>query len=344
MIRTTAFIRGAVAATAMAVMSTAASAETVIRLSHTQPEKMDQGSHATATVFKEYVEAASGGDLKVRILSANAAGDERQQIEKVRNGINQMTMNSEITQPSFFEPAKVFGIPYLFASDAIAWRVLDGEFGDRYADAFREATGVRILGHINAGYRSFFNGERPVKVPADLKGLKIRTGQNRVHIAMVEALGASPTPISWPEVYTSLQQGVVDGMENPPSLFYAMKFYEHQDYLVVDKHLFSIHSLMINDAFYQGLSDDQKAVIQEGARLGLEVGRAMTYLAERAAFEKLEKEGIEIYYPTPAEYRKFVELGRPPAEQLVREDVGDEWVDALLAAIEQAENEIRAVD
>lgn len=332
----------AVFAAAISTLPASVQAQTVIRLSHTQPENMDQGSHATATIFKEFVESASGGEIEVRILGANAAGDERQQIEKVRNGINQMTLNSEITQPSFFEPAKIFGIPYLFSSNAIAWEVLDGDFGKKYAEEFRKATGIRILGHINAGYRSFFNGEREVKVPADLEGLKIRTGQNRVHIAMVEALGANPTPIAWPEVYTALQQGVVDGMENPPGLFFAMKFYEHQKFLVVDKHLFSIHTLMINEAFYEGLTDAQKEIIQEGARLGLEVGRAITLLAERNAFDGLSAEGIEIHYPTPEEYSQFAELGRPAAEKIVREDVGDEWVDGLLSAIKGAEQSVRS--
>ena len=332
----------AVFAATVAMLPAAAQAETVIRLSHTQPENMGQGSHATATIFKEFVESASGGEIEVRILGANAAGDERQQIEKVRSGINQMSLNSEITQPSFFEPAKIFGIPYLFSSNAVAWEVLDGSFGKKYAEEFRKATGIRILGHINAGYRSFFNGKREVRVPADLEGLKIRTGQNRVHIAMVEALGANPTPIAWPEVYTSLQQGVVDGMENPPGLFYAMKFYEHQKYLVVDKHLFSIHTLMINDAFYESLSDGQKAIIQEGARLGLEVGRAITLLAERDAFGKLSEKGIEVVYPTPEEYGQFADLGRPAAEKLVREDIGDEWVDEMLMSIQAAEQSVRA--
>lgn len=335
-------VRSAALALALACVSATASADTVIRFSHTQPEKMSQGSHAVATIFKEFVEAGSGGEIKVRIIGANAAGDERQQIEKLRNGINQMSSNSEITQPSFFEPAKILGIPFLFSSDAIAWRVLDGEFGKKYAEAFRAETGIRILGHINAGFRSFFNGVREVRTPADLKGLKIRTGQNPVHIEMVRALGASPTPIAWPEVYTSLQQGVVDGMENPPGLFYAMKFYEHQKYLTMDKHLFSVHTLFINDAFYQGLSPEHQKLVNEAAAIAINVGRVTTLLAERAAFDQLKKENIEIYFPTPEEYAQFRDLGRPAAEKLVRKQVGDEWVDALIEAIRIAEKEVRS--
>jgi len=329
-------------ALALAFASFSAAAQTVIRFSHTQPETMTSGSHAMAVVFKDIVESGSGGKIVVRIQGANAAGDERQQIEKVRNGINQMSANSEITQPSFFEPAKVLGIPFLFSSDAIAWKVLDGEFGQKYAEGFRMKVGVRILGHINAGYRSIFNSKREINTPADLKGLKIRVGENPIHIEMMKALGASPTPIAWPEVYTSLQQGVVDGMENPPSLFYAMKFYEHQKYLTLDKHLFSVHTLFINDAFYNGLPADHKVLITEAARVAIAVGRSTTYLAEKASLDQLREKGIKIHIPTAGEYAKFKSAGRPSAEKLVRDQIGDEWVDLIGKNIDKEEASLRA--
>lgn len=315
-------------------------ADVVLRLSHTTQESMAQGSHAWATIFKEMVEGGSNGAIEVRILGANAAGAEREQIEKAQAGINQMTINSEILMPSFFPEARVLGIPFLFRSNAVAWNVLDGEFGTEFNNAWQDATGLRVLGVLNAGFRSFFNNTREVKVPADLAGLKIRTGENDAHIAMVRALGGSPVPIAWSEVYTSLQQGVVDGMENPPGLAYAMKFHEHQKFLTLDRHLFSIHAAMINESVFQSLTPEQQTLVKEAARTATTVARGVVILDERKALEDLKGAGVAIYDPSPEEYAQFRDLGRPQVEQMVRKDIGDEWVDKLLNNIAVAEEAV----
>lgn len=336
-------LRGTAAAAilaASAAIGPAAAADVVLRISHTTSETMDQGSQAWAVIFKEMVETGSDGAIEVRILGANAAGAEREQLEKAQAGINQMTINSEILMPSFFPPARILGIPFLFRSDAVAWEVFDGPFGDEFKQGWRDSTGLRILGIFNAGFRSFLNSTKPVHSPADLEGLKIRTGENAAHIAMVRALGGSPVPISWSEVYTSLQQGVVDGMENPPGLAYSMRFHEHLNYLTLDRHLFSVHVAMINEATYEALSDEQKDLVLEAARTATTVARATVLLDERRALGDLEEAGIEIYAPTSEEYAEFRDLGRPPVEKMVREDLGDEWVDKLLKAIDSAEQSV----
>ena len=326
--------------TAGLMMFGVAQAQTVIRISHGMPEVLESGQHAWAVIFKEAVESGSGGKLEVRILGNNAAGNERQQLERVQNGINQMALVSEITQPFFFKPALVFGMPFLFSSSEVAWEVLDGPFGQRYNEAFFKATGVRIVGHIESGFRSLFNSKHPVKSPEDLKGMKIRTGENAVHMAMIRALGANPTPISWTEVYTALQQKVVDGMENPPGLFFAMKFYEQQKFLTLNRHLYSIHTAMINERFFQGLPADLRGLVLSSAHLATTIGRSQAYLLERSAVDKLRKQGIEVYTPTPQEFDRFRQLGRPPAEQLVRKEIGNEWVDAAVQAVDQAEKKL----
>lgn len=317
-------------------------AEFVIRFSHGMPEVMDSDQHAYAVVFKDIVESESKGRIEVRILGNNAAGAEREQLEKVQNGINQMCNVSEGTQHLFFKPAQVLSMPFLFSNSAVAWEVMDGEFGTKYDAAFLKATGVRVLGHSESGFRSLFNSKQVVRSPADLAGLKIRTMENPVHMAMMKGLGANPTPIPWTEVYTSLAQKVVDGMENPPGLFFLMKFYEHQKYLTVDRHLFSFHTTMINEAFFRSLPTEFQDLVVRAARVALTVGRAASVLKESAALDELKKKGMEIYYPTPVEYAKFRDAGRPPAEKFVRQQIGDEWVDDMLKAIEKAEVKLAA--
>lgn len=332
----------AIAVVILSFAQTAKAADYVIRLSHGMPETMDADEHSWAVIFKESLEAKTGSRVEVRILGNNSAGSERQQLEKVQNSINQMTLVSEITQPFFFKPALVLGIPFLFPSSEVAWAVMDGPFGQRYNEEFLKATGVHILNHIESGFRSIFNATKPIHSPADLAGLKIRTGENDMHMAMVKAFGANPTPISWPEVYTSLQQHVVDGMENPPGLFYTMKFFEQQKYLTLDKHLYSLHTAMINEAFFQKLPDDIKKAVLESADLAKTIGRSQGYLLERGALAKLKEKGIQIYTPTAAEEKQFHDLGQPPALTLVRKQLGDEWVDAALNAVKTTQAQIQS--
>jgi len=326
----------AVAAVTVSGMK-AQAADFVIRFSHGMPEVMESDQHAYAVIFKEIVEAGSNGDIEVRILGNNQAGNERQQLEKVQNGINQMCNVSEGTQHSFFKPALVLGMPFLFRSSAVAWEVLDGPFGQKYNDAFLKSTGVRILGHSESGFRSMFNGTHAVHSPSDLVGLKIRTMENPAHMAMMKGLGASPTPIAWTEVYTSLQQKVVDGMENPPGLFQLMKFYEHQKFLTVTRHLYSVHTTMINEDFFKSLPKKYQDLVLEAGRVALTIGRSAGYMKERSAIEGLKGQGIEVYWPNAAEYSQFRDAGRPPAVKYVRGEIGDEWVDSILDAIAKAE-------
>jgi tripartite ATP-independent transporter DctP family solute receptor len=336
------FLAGVITSAALLGAVPAGAADHVIRLSHGMPEAMESGQHAWAVIFKEGVESGSGGRIEVRILGNNSGGNERQQLERVQNGINQMALVSEITQPFFFKPALALGTPFLFSSSEVAWKVLDGPFGQRYNEEFRKATGIRVVGHIESGFRSLFNSRKPVKTPADLAGLKIRTGENAVHMAMVKALGANPTPIAWTEVYTALQQRVVDGMENPPGLFYSMRFHEQQKHLTLNKHLYSVHTAIIDEAFLKKLPPDLRSLVVEKANLANTIGRSQAYLLERSAIERLKAAGMEIYTPTQAEYEQFRKLGQPPALELVRKEIGNDWVDAALKAVADAEKELRS--
>jgi C4-dicarboxylate-binding protein DctP len=306
------------------------------------PEVMDSDQHAYAVVFKQIVESESNGAIEVRILGNNTAGAEREQLEKVQSGINQMCNVSEGTQHSFFKPAQVLSIPFLFGSNAVAWEVMDGWFGQKYDQAFLQETGVRALGHSESGFRSLFNSKKIVRTPEDLDGMKIRTMENPVHMAMMKGLGANPTPIAWTEVYSALAQGVVDGMENPPGLFYLMKFYEHQRYLTVARHLYSFHTTMINEDFFRSLPEEYQNLVIRAGRVALTAGRAASIIKESEAIEQLQEQGIEVYYPTPEEYARFRDAGRPPAEEFVREEIGGEWVDDMLRAISEAEEELSA--
>lgn len=313
----------------------------LIRFAHHMPEQPDSDEHVAAQTFKQIVESKSKGQIEVRVLPNNQVGNEGQGFEQVQNGIIEMDMFSEGTMPRFFKPALVLGLPFLFPSSEVAWEVLDGPFAREYDEAFRKGTGVRILGHGESGFRSLFNRVREVRAPKDMAGLKIRTMENPAHVAMMKGLGANPTPVSWTEVYSALQSGVVDGMENPPGLFYIMKFYEQQKYLSVVKHLYSVHTVMINEKFFSGLSKEHQDLVLEAGRAATLAGRKTAIDAENAAIENLKKRGIQVYFPTAAEYNEFRRLGQPGAEKYVREQVGDRWVDLIKKAVADAEAKLK---
>ena len=309
----------------------------LIRSAHHMPETPDSDEHAAAQTFKQIVESKSKGQIEVRVIPNNQIGNEGQGFEQVQNAIIEMDQVSEGTMPRFFKPALLLGLPFLFPSSEVAWDVLDGPFGKEYDEAFRKATGVRILGHGESGFRSMFNRVREIKSPKDMAGMKIRTMENPAHVAMMKGLGANPTPVSWTEVYSALQSGVVDGMENPPGLFYIMKFYEQQKFLSVVKHLYSVHSIIVNDKFFSGLSREHQDLILEAGRAATLAGRKTAVEAETAAIENLKKRGIQVYFPTEAEYNEFRRLGQPGAEKYVREQAGDRWVDLIKKAVADAE-------
>ena len=313
----------------------------LIRSAHHMPETPDSDEHAAAQTFKQIVESKSKGQIEVRVIPNNQIGNEGQGFEQVQNAIIEMDQVSEGTMPRFFKPALLLGLPFLFPSSEVAWDVLDGPFGKEYDEAFRKATGVRILGHGESGFRSMFNRVREIRSPKDMAGMKIRTMENPAHVAMMKGLGANPTPVSWTEVYSALQSGVVDGMENPPGLFYIMKFYEQQKFLSVVKHLYSVHSIIVNDKFFSGLSREHQDLILEAGRAATLAGRKTAVEAETAAIENLKKRGIQVYFPTEAEYNEFRRLGQPGAEKYVREQAGDRWVDLIKKAVVDAEVKLK---
>lgn len=183
----------------VAMFATCASAKVVIKLANAGPEIPDNRTVKAVEIFKYNVEKRTNGALEVQPYHARKLGDEREMMEGVRMGTIQMIFVSSGPLPGFFPPIMVFDIPFMFSSAPAAWAVFESDFGKELSEAFLKKTGVRCLSITENGYRHFTNNVRPIKTPADMKGLKIRTMQNPAHMAMVKALGADPTPIPFGE-------------------------------------------------------------------------------------------------------------------------------------------------
>ncbi len=324
-------------------LSAVSAAETpiVIKFAHGDPPDPVFGpAHGDAVTFKNLVESASNGRLKVEIYPANQLGSEREQLEAVKMGTVEMCNVSEGSVPGIFPEILVLGIPYLFESAPLAWKVLDGPFGRDLMEEMRKKTGVRTLTITENGYRNFTNRVRAIHKPEDMKGMKMRTMENPAHMEMVRALGASPTPVAWAETYTSLQQKVVDGQENPVSLIVAMKFYEVQKYLTLDGHLYSIDFTFMNDAFFQKLPKDLRRIVEDSAVASGLVHRGMQQYTSAIGVDELIKKGMEVYVPTPAELDSFAKATQPKVVEWVKTKVPAKWVDYLFKEIDKSRKEL----
>lgn len=315
-----------------------AAARYVIKYAHGDPPDPFNGSaHADAVLFKSYVEDRSGGRIAVEIYPANTIGSEREQLESVKIGATQMCNVSEGTVGTFFPEILATAVPYAFKTYTEAWAVMRSPYMQKLMAEMTRKTGIRCLNVNQNGFRHFSNNVRPIRNPDDLKGLKIRTMEHRGHMKMVESLGASPVPIAWGELYTALQQKVVDGQENPPSLVYVMKFYEVQKYYTLDGHIYSIDFTFMNNKFYNDLPDDLRQIVYDGAQVsGLAHVAAETYSSNVVAVENLKKQGMEVYVPTAAELEQFQAKTQKPVIDWIKTQIDPKWVDDFMKAIQEA--------
>lgn len=205
----------------------------IIRLGHGL--NTGHSVHQGMVFFGEKLQEISGGKFKVQIYPSQQLGTERQCLELLQIGSLDMTKVSAGVLENFSPSIKVFGLPYLFRDKEHAFRVLDGPVGEELLNG-TEKYWLKGLGYYDSGSRSFYTIDKPIENPNDLEGLKIRVMESQTAIDMVKSFGGSPTPISWGELYTALQQGVVDGAENNPPSFYLSRHYEVCKYYIIDEH------------------------------------------------------------------------------------------------------------
>lgn len=315
-----------------------------IKFAHGMPPDEEEALHRGVVVFKKMVEQKTAGRVKVDIYPASQLGKEREQFEGVKLGTIEMCMIAEGPMAGFFPEIMVIGIPYLYANEITAWTSLDGPFGKVLFEEMRKKTGVRALGIGENGFRNFTNRVRPIKSPDDMKGLKIRTMENPAHMAMVRAMGASATPIAWGEVYMALQQGVVDGQENPVSVIEVSKFNEVQKYLTLDGHVYSILPILINDKFFMSLPPDIQKIILDVAKTATTVQRGQNVKKVYDGVKSLQDKGMEIYSPTEKELQMFREKSQKPVLEFLDKTFTDKkidkkWIDMALKSAKASEKD-----
>ncbi|GLS38588.1 C4-dicarboxylate ABC transporter substrate-binding protein [Mesorhizobium tianshanense] len=243
--------------------------------------------------FAEEVLKGTGGRIAIRLQGGGALGGDREVVEGVQVGTVDMTVVSTSIVANFAPELKVFDIPFLFRDFDHAEAVLNGPIGDKTLEGL-PSNGLVGLAFGGMGFRQLTNNVRAVKEPSDVEGLKIRTQQNEMHIAVWTELDVLPTPMAIPEVYTALQQGVVDGQENPIGAIINNRFGEVQKYLSLTDHAFTPLVLLISPAVHGGLSDADKAVFKEAAHNAMARNRKEVEAVARTGIETLTGQGMTV--------------------------------------------------
>jgi tripartite ATP-independent transporter DctP family solute receptor len=254
--------------------------------------------------FKQSVEKALPGKLNVVIHHSAVLGSETQVLQQIQLGTTQMAICTTGPIESFVPEIKALEMPFVFPSYQAADKVLDGPTGQDLAKKFNKA-GFVALAFLDNGFRNVTNSKRPVKTPEDLKGLKIRTMEAPTHLAIWRALGANPTPMAWP-IFTQLQQGVIDGQENPIAVIHAAKLVEAgQKYLTLTRHVYSALVFVANKSFLDGFSEADRKVVMDCARAAALQGRNFIRGNEAKQLTELKAAGLQVEEkPDLAAFRK----------------------------------------
>lgn len=238
----------------------------------------------------------SGGKLKLEIYPSQQLGTERQCLELLQIGSLDMTKVSVGVLENFAPKMKVLGLPYLFRDREHSFAVLDGPIGKMLLDDGKKYR-LKGLGYYDAGSRSFYTKDKPINNPDDLKGLKIRVMESVTAVDMVNGLGGSPTPISWGELYTSLQQGVVDGAENNPPSFYLSRHYEVCKYYSLDEHTVLPDVLLAGTHLWEKLTEQEQIWLNESVEVSITYQRKLWMSAEQEALHAVQEAGVSIIRP-----------------------------------------------
>jgi tripartite ATP-independent transporter DctP family solute receptor len=317
-----------------------------LKLAHLNPQQpYDVASAAMAAVFKSEVESKSNGQIKVELYPNGVLGKEAETLVQVKSGVVQSFISSSGGMAQFYPLIDVTNMPFAFSSYNVGYKVYDGDFGKELAADIEKKAGFHVLGFgESGGFFAITNSKKPIKSPADMKGIKLRTMALPLHQAIVKALGASPTTIAWAEVYTSLQTGVVDGQMNPISIIAMAKLQEVQKYITLTNHLYAPYVWVINPKFYNSLSDELKNVVDDAARTAIVAGRGLSRIidsTEKGLPTLAEK--LQVYVPTKAEMKLFRDAAVPAAREFMLSQYKDEgkiWVDKFFDAIDKAEKEL----
>jgi len=249
--------------------------------------------HTVALEMAEWVEQESNGTLVIEVVPSETLGNDRQMAEAVSMGTLDLSINSQGPVATYNEKMSAIGMPFLFEKPEYAYGVLDGALGEELAEPLI-SQGIRVLSYWDNGFRHITNNVRPIKEPADLKGLKIRTPEDEITLAIFRTLGANPAPLAFGELYLALQQGVFDGQENPVTNIFFSNLHEVQKFLSLSNHKYEMCPLIVSESVWKTLSEDQQSILREAALRFAKVHRQENNKLQDELLEKVKASGVAV--------------------------------------------------
>ena len=317
------------AALALAAGPALAQGKATIKLGWTTAEGAQDPYAVGARAFKAAVERESKGSIEVQLFPNRQLGDERQMLEGMRFGTVDagIITNAVIAQ---IEPAfQVNDMPFLYATEAQAHKVLDGKVGEELTRRLA-AKGVVALGYMEGGFRNMINNRKPVSAPADVQGVKYRVMQNPVFIDMFSALGGAAIPMAWGETFTAVQQGTIDGLEIPVAVIEANKYYEVTKFLSLTNHTYSMIGLLVSKRSMDKLSPEQRQALARAGREATLEQRRTAGADAKKVLTSLEGHGMKVNtVGNPEEFRKAV----APVYDKFRKGGSGDLLDQVLAEV-----------
>ncbi|PLR78524.1 ABC transporter substrate-binding protein [Bacillus sp. V3-13] len=283
--------------------------------------------------FKEIIEKETGGKIKVEIYANGQLGDDRTMIEGLQFGTLEAVGVSTSMLANWAPPMLAYDLPFAFPDNETAYQVLDGPFGEKVGKLL-EKENLVLLAYMENGFRQLTNNEKEIKSVKDLKGLKIRTMQTPVHLETWKKLGASPTPMAYTELFTAMQQGVIDGQENPYGNMAMDKFYEVQKYLTETNHVYNPMGLVISKKFFDGLSEEDKKIIKNAAVEAAKYQRELNQQENESYKQTLIDNGMQITELSPEAIDEFSNATQSIYETFSSE-IGKEYLEEFLAELEK---------
>lgn len=318
------FIRLATVAIALAGAGLV-QAQTTLKMGFGLPVTAHYG--VGATFMQQELPGRTGGRYRLELFPNFQLGGEREMVEGVQLGTIDLAITSTGPIGNFVPDTLITDIPFLFRDYAHARGVLDGPIGEAIL-AKCAAKGIICLAWSENGFRHMTNSKREIKAPEDAKGLKIRTMENQVHMTAFRTIGVLPTPMAFPEVFPALQQGTVDGQENPIGVITSAKLNQVQKHLTLTGHLYSPAVVMMSPAAYNKMSEADKKAIMELARKGAEVTRALVQKQESDGIEALKASGMQVRALSADEKAKF-QAAMAPAYKEFAARFGQANIDAI---------------
>ncbi len=307
------FSRVALFTAAVIVLTAAAASAATYKMAENQPP--DYPTTIGDKEFAKIVKEKTKGRIEIDVQPGGVLGDEKSVIEAVQmGGIPFARVNAQPLS-DFYKPLMVFSLPFIFRDAKHQWKVLDGKIGDKILNDMQSARMVG-LAFYDSGSRNIYNSKKPVKTPADLKGLKIRVQQSALMMDMIKALGASPTPMPYAEVYTGLQSGVIDGAENNWPSYYSTSHYEVARYMTLNGHTMTPEVVIVSKAAWDKFSPEDQKIIKEAARASEKAQKAAWSAYEKKSIDAIKKGGKNVITDVkPAEKKVWQDAMKPIYEK-----------------------------